>query len=93
MAVTLRSDRPTLAWRILPPVLWGARRGHRLIERNVYVYRRTYMIILSGFFEPVFYLVSIRLGLGDPRRRRPGRREDGQLRRVRGARPCWPRPP
>ena len=64
MAVTLRSDRPTLGWRILPPVLWGARRGHRLIERNVYVYRRTYMIILSGFFEPVFYLVSIRLGLG-----------------------------
>ena len=53
MAVTLRSDRPTLGWRILPPVLWGARRGHRLIERNVYVYRRTYMIILSGFFEPV----------------------------------------
>jgi lipooligosaccharide transport system permease protein len=64
MAVTVRADRPTLGWRILPPVLWGARRGHRLIERNVYVYRRTYMIILSGFFEPVFYLVSIRLGLG-----------------------------
>jgi lipooligosaccharide transport system permease protein len=60
----VRADRPTLGWRILPPVLWGARRGHRLIERNVYVYRRTYMIILSGFFEPVFYLVSIRLGLG-----------------------------
>jgi lipooligosaccharide transport system permease protein len=64
MALTLRPNRPALGWRILPPVLWGARRGHRLIERNVYVYRRTYMIILSGFFEPVFYLVSIRLGLG-----------------------------
>ena len=38
--------------------------GQRLVERNVYVYRRTWMIIVSGFFEPVFYLVSIRLGLG-----------------------------
>jgi lipooligosaccharide transport system permease protein len=45
-------------------VLWTSRRGQRLIERNVYVYRRTWMIIVSGFFEPVFYLVSIRLGLG-----------------------------
>jgi len=64
MAVTLRSDRPALGWRILPPVLWGARRGHRLIERNLYVYRRTYMIILSGFFEPVFYLLAMGIGLG-----------------------------
>jgi lipooligosaccharide transport system permease protein len=45
-------------------VLLEARRGQRLIERNVYVYRRTWMILFSGFFEPVFYLVSIRLGLG-----------------------------
>ena len=34
------------------------------MERNIYVYRRTWMIIVSGFFEPVFYLVTIRLGLG-----------------------------
>lgn len=28
------------------------------------VYRRTPMILLSGFFEPVFYLLSIRVGFG-----------------------------
>lgn len=64
MTVTVGPRRPALHWRIVPPVLWDARRGHRLIERNIFVYRRTYMILVSGFFEPFFYLVSIRLGLG-----------------------------
>jgi len=27
-----------------------------IIERNVMVYRRTWMILFSGFFEPLFYL-------------------------------------
>jgi lipooligosaccharide transport system permease protein len=62
-ATTISTPRPLL-WRIVPPALRGSRRGQRLIERNVYVYRRTWLIIVSGFFEPVFYLVSIRLGLG-----------------------------
>jgi lipooligosaccharide transport system permease protein len=31
-------------------------RGLLIIERNVMVYRRTWMIIFSGFFEPLFYL-------------------------------------
>ena len=30
--------------------------GLLLIERNVMVYRRTWMILFSGFFEPLFYL-------------------------------------
>ncbi len=29
------------------------------------VYRRTWMIIVSGFFEPLFYLLSIGLGVGE----------------------------
>ena len=28
------------------------------------VYRRTWMVILSGFFEPLFYLLSIGFGIG-----------------------------
>jgi lipooligosaccharide transport system permease protein len=36
----------------------------RLVERNVLVYRRTWMILFSGFFEPVFYLFSIGVGIG-----------------------------
>jgi lipooligosaccharide transport system permease protein len=35
-----------------------------LVERNVIVYRRAWIIIASGFFEPVFYLLSIGVGLG-----------------------------
>ena len=30
--------------------------GLPIIERNVMVYRRTWMILFSGFFEPLFYL-------------------------------------
>jgi len=38
--------------------------GLLLVERNVMVYRRTWMIIFSGFFEPLFYLLSFGVGLG-----------------------------
>jgi lipooligosaccharide transport system permease protein len=39
-------------------------RAFLLVERNVIVYRRAWLIIASGFFEPVFYLLSIGVGLG-----------------------------
>ena len=51
------------AWRVLPTGL-GTRRALLLIERNVYVYRTGWIVILSGFFEPLFYLLSIGLGIG-----------------------------
>ena len=44
--------------------MFGSRRALRLIERNLYVYRHGWMVILSGFFEPLFYLLSIGFGLG-----------------------------
>ncbi len=50
--------------RIVPPVVRAARRPHRMIERQVMCYRNTWPILLSGFFEPLFYLLSIRVGLG-----------------------------
>jgi lipooligosaccharide transport system permease protein len=43
----------------------GGRRGHVLVERSLMVYRRTWLIIVSGFFEPLFYLLSIGVGLGE----------------------------
>jgi lipooligosaccharide transport system permease protein len=52
-----------LPTRIVPPLVFGPR-ADRLIERNVMVYRRTWLVIVSGFFEPLFYLVSIGFGLG-----------------------------
>ncbi|MEO5919289.1 MAG: ABC transporter permease [Candidatus Limnocylindrales bacterium] len=39
-------------------------RAWHLIERNLFVYRRTWTIIISGFFEPLFYLLGIGFGLG-----------------------------
>ena len=44
--------------------LIGSRRSLRLIERNLYVYRHGWIVIFSGFFEPLFYLLSIGFGLG-----------------------------
>ena len=42
----------------------GSRRARFLVERNIYVYRHTWIVLLSGFFEPLFYLGSIGFGLG-----------------------------
>lgn len=53
----------TLALRVLPPPLVGMR-AQRLIERNMLVSRRAWMIVVSGFFEPVFYLLSLGIGMG-----------------------------
>jgi len=50
---------PILRGRTFP---WSMR-AWRLVERNVYVYRREWLLIVSGFFEPVFYLFSIGVGL------------------------------
>lgn len=47
------------------PAQWVVRRPHRMIERHVVAYRRQWMIVFSGFFEPLFYLLSMRAGVGD----------------------------
>lgn len=49
--------------RIVPPLVRSARRPQRMVERTLMCYRRTWPILLSGFFEPLFYLLSIRVGL------------------------------
>ena len=45
-------------------LLIGSRRSLRLVERNLYVYRHGWLVILSGFFEPLFYLLGIGFGIG-----------------------------
>ncbi len=40
------------------------RRAGRLVERNLHVYRRRWLMIVSGFFEPLFYLLGLGVGLG-----------------------------
>lgn len=54
----------TLVWRVVPPILRQSRRAHRMIERSLYVNKLGWMIVVSGFFEPLFYLFSIRIGFG-----------------------------
>src|SRR5213078_1996039 len=39
-------------------------RGTALFERNARAHRRHFLIIFSGFFEPLFYLLSMGVGLG-----------------------------
>ena len=35
-----------------------------ILERNRFIFRRGWMVIFSGFFEPVFFLLGIGFGLG-----------------------------
>ena len=51
------------ALRLTPWSMIGGRRALRLLERNILVYRRSWIYIVSGFFEPLFYLLSIGFGL------------------------------
>jgi lipooligosaccharide transport system permease protein len=60
-----------LPLRILPVPLLAARRGilggsgsAHLIERHARAYRHTWIMLASGFFEPLFYLLSIGIGIG-----------------------------
>ena len=54
----------TLLTRTVPPTAFTGLRAQRLLERNLMVYRRAWIVVLSGFFEPVFYLFSLGVGLG-----------------------------
>ena len=56
-------ERPAVALRIAPLAFLGGRNAARVLERNIMVYRRSWIFIVSGFFEPLFYLLSIGIGL------------------------------
>ena len=47
-----------------PPFVSSLLRARRLVQRNMLVYRHGWIIIVSGFFEPLFYLLGIGFGLG-----------------------------
>src|SRR5215472_12009466 len=46
------------------PLGLGGRGSAHLIERHARFYRHTWSVLISGFFEPLFYLLSIGIGLG-----------------------------
>jgi lipooligosaccharide transport system permease protein len=47
---------------------WAAtlpsRRSIRMVQRSLIVYKHIWMVIFTGFFEPVFYLLGIGMGVG-----------------------------
>jgi lipooligosaccharide transport system permease protein len=51
-----------LALRLARPLPLS--RPTRIVERNMRVYRHSFMVIFSGFFEPLFYLFSMGFGVG-----------------------------
>ena len=54
-----------LPLRIIPTEVLHARRPHRMLERHFIINQAGgWMIVLTGFFEPLFYLLSIRVGFG-----------------------------
>lgn len=50
--------------RVLPLQLVGATRGRHMIERNLLVYRRSWIVLISGAMEPLFYLFAVGIGVG-----------------------------
>jgi lipooligosaccharide transport system permease protein len=58
-------SRPgSLLLRVFPLHPLSARRAGYLVHRNFLVARRTWILFVSGFFEPFFYLLSIGVGIG-----------------------------
>jgi len=57
-----RKPAPLLL-RVIPLQMYAGR-ATVVLERNLRVYRRAWLIIVSGFFEPVFYLLALGAGLG-----------------------------
>ena len=56
-----------LTWRVAPPGLgrrlFGTGGARYLVERNVLVYRAGWAVLISGLFEPLFYLFSLGVGV------------------------------
>lgn len=46
------------------PLPAGAGMARALVERNVRAFRHGWITLVSGFFEPIFYLFSLGVGLG-----------------------------
>lgn len=53
----------TLTARVLPLPVRST--GWRLVERNFLVYKRAWPVFLTGFLEPVLYLLSIGIGVAN----------------------------
>jgi lipooligosaccharide transport system permease protein len=53
-----------ISGRVTPWFVFGADRSLRLVHRNLRAARRYWLVMVSGFFEPLFYLVGLGVGVG-----------------------------
>jgi lipooligosaccharide transport system permease protein len=53
-----------VGYRVLPRLQLGTRRPWRLVERNLRSSRDAWLVFVSGFFEPFFYLLALGIGVG-----------------------------
>ena len=53
-----------LPLRTPPLSIRSGGRARYLVERNLLVYRRIWPVVFSGFFEPLFYLFGVGVGIG-----------------------------
>ncbi len=62
---TATAEQPaSVLLRVLPLQPLSFRRAGHLVFRNLLVARRTWLLFVSGLFEPFFYLLSIGIGIG-----------------------------
>lgn len=59
----IAAPRAGLLFRVLPPGLYAGR-ARTLVVRSALASRSVWLSLLSGFFEPLFYLVAMGHGLG-----------------------------
>jgi lipooligosaccharide transport system permease protein len=53
----------TTALRVTPGLLAGTR-APAIVERNLIVYRHSWVLLVSGLLEPLFYLLALGVGVG-----------------------------
>ncbi|MEO6351010.1 MAG: ABC transporter permease [Candidatus Limnocylindrales bacterium] len=61
---TTTAPRPRVGSSVTRVLPFGSRHSVHILERNRFIFRRGWMVIFSGFFEPVFFLLGIGFGLG-----------------------------
>ena len=88
----LRVVPPATLLRLAAPSL-GGRGSLHLIERHARAYRHIWLVLVSGFAEPLFYLLSLGVGLGQLVGTVTGPTASRSATPRSWRRPCWPRRP
>ena len=64
-ALSTPAAPPAVPSALPAPVLGRLRGARYMVERNLLIYRHTWYLLLAEIFEPVLYLLSIGVGIGE----------------------------